>query len=139
MWPLLDASLTLYLRPFEGGRGLLSTAYFQEEPLTMLYRPRSIVQKYCLSAGLDLFDPGAIRSVRATCRRIAESRLSDYLVLDLSQTKSFGAAFMGGLLLSRRELAVRDCSLLLSRLNPYCSEVLEVANLDDLFRSPEPL
>lgn len=74
-------------------------------------------------------------SMAATLKAVLEAtqERAPLVLCDFSQTKYFGSAFIEILARAWQRLRARDGHMVLCGLQPFCRQVLTVANLDDVW------
>jgi hypothetical protein len=87
---------------------------------------------------LNLFESDAIAFVRDVCLGMQRFSRCDCVVLDVSQSQVFGAAFVGMLVGTRRLLGERGCALRLVDASPFCQGVLSAVGFDVGAGTPRP-
>jgi anti-sigma B factor antagonist len=80
-------------------------------------------------------DEHGLDDLRETLLEVASSADPPLVVLDLSQTKFFGSAFIEVLFRTCHRLNGRDGGrFCISGLTPYCAEVISITHLDRLWQ-----
>lgn len=78
-------------------------------------------------------DESLLDELRKSIIGIAETAAPPKVVLDLSNTKFFGSAFIEILFRAWKCVKSRGGTFALSGLTPYCAEIVEVTHLDRLW------
>jgi anti-anti-sigma factor len=87
-----------------------------------------------LGPGYENLDENDLEDVKETLLKVANSADPPLVVLDLTDTKFFGSAFIELLFRSWNRLNSRDGGrFAISGLTTYCQEVVEVTHLDRLW------
>ena len=88
----------------------------------------------------DSLDGHGLDDIREALLNIVGTAEPPQVVLDMSHTKFFGSAFIEVLFKAWNRLQSRGGELVMSGLQPYCKEVIEITNLDKLWKiTPDSL
>ena len=82
----------------------------------------------------DSLDGHGLDDIRDALLNIVGAADPPQIVLDMSHTKFFGSAFIEVLFKAWNRLQSRGGQLVMSGLTPYCKEVIEITNLDKLWK-----
>lgn len=88
-----------------------------------------------LEAEYDSFDMLRLQQVHDLLVALAQTVSPPWLVLDLSQTRFMGSAFLEAVFRAWKRLQERHGRFALCCLHPYCAEVLQATRLDQLWAS----
>lgn len=88
-----------------------------------------------LDAEYDSFDMARLQQVHDLLVALAQTVMPPWLVLDLSQTRFIGSAFLEMIFRAWKRLQERRGRFALCCLHPYCAEVLKATRLDQLWPS----
>lgn len=86
-----------------------------------------------LGAEFENLDERLLDKVRNPLLETAQNAEPPCLLLDLSQTKFFGSAFIEIMFRMANRLKQRKGKFALSGLTPYCAEILHVTHIDTLW------
>jgi anti-anti-sigma factor len=86
-----------------------------------------------LGSAYENLDETHLDYLRETLMGFAEAADPPLLILDLSQTKFFGSAFIELLFRLSNRLKARGGKFAISGLTSYCAEVLSITHLDKLW------
>lgn len=79
-------------------------------------------------------DEHGLDELRSSLLQAVDAAKPPYVVLDMSHTKFFGSAFIEVLFRAWNRLHARKGEFSISGLTPYCREVIEITNLDKLWK-----
>lgn len=82
----------------------------------------------------DSLDGHGLDDIREALLQIVGSAEPPQVVLDMSHTTFFGSAFIEVLFKAWNRLQARGGELVMSGLQPHCKEVIEITNLDKLWK-----
>lgn len=88
-----------------------------------------------LGPGYETLDGDALGELRRSLLTEATTADPPKMVVDLSQTRYIGSAFLELLVRAWKRLRQRGGTMALCGLRPFCTEVLHVTRLDQLWRA----
>ena len=82
----------------------------------------------------ESLDEHGLDELRDSLLKAVDGANPPFVVLDMAHTKFFGSAFIEVLFRGWNRLHARKGEFAISSLTPYCREVIEITNLDKLWK-----